>query len=251
MCGKKEEKEYEIHYYETDERKKALPTAIMNYFCDICMVQSDKAGIGSEYMQENNLAWVLYKWDIYIREYPAYREKIKVTTAAHSFKKFYAYRKFRVEDTSGNIIITANSMWLLIDLNRRRALKLPENMYEAYGIGPDDNKGLEIRKIIPPEEFDSISEFDVRYSDIDTNKHVNNVKYAEWILETVPEEIKTSHVLKNINITYEKETFYGEKIKVCSKSKSCDEQTICSHKILSSSGNLLVIAETVWEKLFF
>lgn len=33
------------------------------------------------------------------------------------------------------------------------------------------------------------AEFIVRRSDIDTNAHVNNTKYIEWVLETIPEEV--------------------------------------------------------------
>ena len=55
--------------------------------------------------------------------------------------------------------------------------------------------------------------FDVRYSDIDTNMHVNNVKYVSWALETVPKDIVLNYELKNVKVTYEKETTYGETIK--------------------------------------
>jgi hypothetical protein len=43
--GKPAEKEYEIHYYEVDKWKRVLPTSIMDYFSDICTMQSDKEGI--------------------------------------------------------------------------------------------------------------------------------------------------------------------------------------------------------------
>jgi medium-chain acyl-[acyl-carrier-protein] hydrolase len=52
-----------------------------------------------------------------------------------------------VVDASGEVIISADSMWFLIDTVRRRPLKVPETMYEAFGIGPDENTALDIRKI--------------------------------------------------------------------------------------------------------
>jgi len=248
MCGKPAEKEYEIHYYEVDKWKRVLPTSIMDYFSDICTMQSDSRGITLDYMADNNIAWILYKWDINIKRYPLYGETVKVITIPYSFRKFYAYREFKVVDASGEVVITADSMWFLIDTVRRRPLKVPETMFEAFGIGPDENTALEIRKIEPPEECDLTKEFNVRYSDIDTNQHVNNVKYAAWILEAVPLNIILDYTLKNINITYEKETFYGDMIKACTKIHEAEGRIVCTHKILDSGGNVLTVAETIWEK---
>lgn len=47
-------------------------------------------------------------------------------------------------------------------------------------------------------------EFIARYSDIDTNRHVNNVKYADWSIEIVPLDIVMSYCLKRMKITYKK-----------------------------------------------
>ena len=48
--------------------------------------------------------------------------------------------------------------------------------------------------------------FNIRYSDIDSNKHVNNVKYVEWGLEVIPVEVITNYELKRVKVDFEKET---------------------------------------------
>jgi len=244
--GKAAEKEYEIHYYEVDYERRVLLTSIMNYFNDICTEQSDVLGISIDYMKEKGIAWIIYKWDIDIKRYPLYGEKIKVGTEPYSFRKFYAYRKFWVEDEAGNIIVTANTIWLLIDAVRRKPLRVPANMYDAFGVSPEKNDALEIRKISAPGYTDLVREFNVRYSDIDTNQHVNNVTYAAWVLETVPRAVILKYTLKKINLIYEKETLYGEVIKVCTRTEETDAGAVCSHKILDAEGNILNIAETRW-----
>lgn len=251
MSGITAEKEYEVNYYEVDYKKRVLLTSIMDYFGDICTMQSERLGVNLDYMKENNMAWVLFKWDINVLRYPLYGEKIKVKTIPYSFRKFYAYRTFEVVDSSGNLVITANSLWFLIDTNKRKPIKIPQEMYKAFGIEFNDDAKLEIRKIKTIQDFDVKQEFNVRYSDIDTNRHVNNVKYAEWAIETVPMEIVLNYTLNKINITYEKETVYGDVVTVCTKVNKQGNEMLCQHKITNSSEEIVTLAETNWVQSIF
>lgn len=242
------EKEYEIQYYEIDYNRKLLITSLMNYLGDIATRQSEDLGIGINYLREHGIAWVLYKWNINIYRYPLYGEKIKVRTKPYSFRKFYAYRIFEILDSSGGIIARANSMWFLIDMEKRKAIRITDDMYKAYGINKDKNDVLDIKKIKSPEKICSEKTFDVRYSDIDTNRHVNNVKYVEWAIETLPLDIVINYSIKSINITYQKETTYGSTVRVFTELKEKDGEYVCLHKIVSQDGMELTLLETTWEK---
>jgi medium-chain acyl-[acyl-carrier-protein] hydrolase len=242
------EREYYIHYYEADYKKRCLITSMMNYFEDIALIQSADCGIGIDYLNENKLAWVLYKWDIKIKKYPLYKQRVKVRTWAYSFVKFYAYRQFEVIDENGETIVTANSVWLLVNTEKKRPVKINERMYEGYGADKNSADSFKIEKINSLSKIDSEKEFTVRYSDIDTNRHVNNVRYAEWSIETVPMDIVLKYELKRIKITYKKETRYGETIKVLSEIITEDGTVNCGHKIVGEYGNELCLAETVWEQ---
>lgn len=242
------EKEYEIQYYEIDYKGRLLIASLMNYLGDIATRQSEEIGIGIDYLKEHGIAWVLYKWSIDMERYPSYGEKIKIRTKPYSFRKFYAYRIFEIIDSNENVIGTANSVWFLIDIKKRKAIRIPENMYKAYGMDKDKNDILDIKKIKPPEKINNEKIFDVRYSDIDTNKHVNNVKYLEWAIETVPLEVVVNYTVQRINITYEKETTYGHTIKVLTEIKDEDGNLICVHKIIDKEDRELALLETQWVK---
>lgn len=60
MSGIMTEREYIIHYYEVDIKKRCLITSLMNYLQDIALTQSADCGVGIDYLNENKLAWVLY-----------------------------------------------------------------------------------------------------------------------------------------------------------------------------------------------
>ncbi|KYH28073.1 MULTISPECIES: acyl-[acyl-carrier-protein] thioesterase [Clostridium] len=241
------EKEYEIHYYEADYRKQALMTSLIDYFNDVATFQSEKLGVGIDYMKENNMAWILYKWDINIKEYPKYGEKVIVRTEPCAVKKFYAYRKFYIFNMQKEVIATASSVWLLIDIREKKPLRVTADLIKAYGLDDDNDGILKTDNIIKINEEESSLEFKVRYSDIDTNGHVNNEKYAAWLIESVPIDIVTNRTLVNMKITYKKETKYGENIRVLTASKPIEDKIVFSHRILNKNGDEITLGETTWK----
>ncbi|MCM0649202.1 thioesterase [Clostridium swellfunianum] len=243
------EKEYEIHYYEVDNRGRALITSIVDFLGDIATKQSEELGIGIDYLKENKLAWVLYKWNIDMYKYPVYGDIIKIKTCPYSMRKFYAYRAFEIFNSQGELLGKAESVWFLINLERRRPARIGQDIYKFYGLDVDDESILEIGDIEKLQNVNSEKMFNVRYSDIDTNQHVNNAKYIAWAIETVPMGIVINYTLKNIKVTYEKETTYGETITVFTETKVNDNQTTCIHKIIDKEGKELTLLKTIWEKI--
>lgn len=238
-------RDYNIHYYEVDIHKRALITSIINYLGDMAMYQSETLGVGIDYLMENNMAWVLYKWDITMDSYPLLNDTIRVETFAHSFKRFYADRKYEIFDGKGNKIGHADSIWILINTARRRPIRVTKDMYEVYGI-EGSSTPINIENILSMNKVDSKKSFQVRYSDIDTNKHVNNVKYAAWAIETIPKDIILNHELKNIKVTYIKETTYGETITVSTEIIKEEAKIICRHRIVNEEGVELTMLESTW-----
>lgn len=241
------EKEYEIHYYESDYKRRALMTSLIDYFNDIAIHQSEKLGIGIDYMKEKNMAWVLYKWDISVDKYPLHGDKIIVRTEPCAVKKFYAYRRFYILNSDEEVIATANSLWLLIDVNRKRPLKVTEDLINAYGLTDDSGDVLDIEDIKRLSKEESSLEFKVRYSDIDTNGHVNNEKYAAWFIESVPLDIVLNYTLVNMKITYKKETKYGENINILTAFEKTEDKIVFVHRILKENGEEITLGETTWK----
>ena len=47
----------------------------------------------------------------------------------------------------------------------------------------------------------------IRYKDTDTNHHVNNVSFVQWMLEALPFSFLEGYSATEIDITYMKEAF--------------------------------------------
>ena len=71
-----------IRYSEVDgERKLTIPN-LVNYFQDCSTFQSEELGVGCEYMEEHQKAWVLSFWQIVIERRPKLGEEVTVETFA-------------------------------------------------------------------------------------------------------------------------------------------------------------------------
>ena len=141
------ERNYNIHYYEVDIHKRALITSIVDYLGDMAMYQSEILGVGIEHLKEKKMAWVLYKWDITMESYPLLNETIRVKTFPYSFRKFYAYRKYEIINAEGDKIGYASSVWILINTDRRRPIRIMKDMYATYGIDESNDTPIEIEDI--------------------------------------------------------------------------------------------------------
>lgn len=248
MAGITYDKEYEIHYYEVDYRRKASITSIVDFLGDIATRQSEELGVGIDYLKEHGLGWVLYKWNIDIDKYPMYGEKIIIRTCPCSMKKFYAYRTFEIRSCQGELLGKAESIWFLINTERRRPIRVSEDMFKFYGLTIQDDQPIEIEDIQRPSNDGIMKEFTVRYSDIDTNRHVNNEKYIAWSIETVPMDLVLNYTMKNLKVTYEKETTYGETIMVITEVVDDGDNRITLHKIMDREDKELTLLKMFWEK---
>ncbi|MGI6777525.1 MAG: hypothetical protein ACOX7R_05735 [Acetivibrionales bacterium] len=91
----------------------------------------------------------------------------------------------------------------------------------------------------------------MRREDIDTNNHVNNTRYVNWILETIPLDIYENFSLKTLDIVYKKEVGYGSSVScICSSDNQPDpSNSVFTHAVLNKKDNTeLATARTTWHK---
>lgn len=247
--GRVKEGEYEVHYYETNYRLECKISSIINYFCDIGSKQSEELGVGIDYLTERRLAYVFYRYDIKVNRYPKYGEKIKVVTMAKSFKKFYASRAYEIYDENNEKIVEGEGIFLLINIDRRRAVRIPEDQYIAYGVDIESCPDIKVTKLEKLTKEMNKNNFKVRYGDIDSNMHVNNVKYVEWAVESLPLEIVSNYELKELSVVFEKECRYGAEVSASYEIRENEDGVEIFHKIADIEGKELTVLISKWKKL--
>jgi len=204
------EKDFEVRYEDIDLNCKCKITSILKYLQEIAIMHGEGLGNGVLDLAEKKIAWVLMEWDVQIYKYPSYKSKVNIKTWTNGIEGLYSYRQFELFDERENVIAVATAKWILMDIEKRRPMRIPEELIDVYGY--DERKLLPNSniKLQDTENVDSSFEYKVQKRDIDTNGHVNNVNQVEFILEGLPDGI----VIKNMKVVYKNEIKHGEILQI-------------------------------------
>jgi medium-chain acyl-[acyl-carrier-protein] hydrolase len=236
MAGKVFERNYFIHIYETNLRKELTVASMMSYFEEMALLQSEKEAVGFDFFTNNQVAWVLHQFDINMIRFPEFGETVRLFTKPAATYRFMGYREFLILDAEGIEIVRAYTSWLFINHITRRPQKVHEQILQAYGLADVVEDKVQMPEVPEITKVDNKKEFQVRYSDIDVNQHVNNTHYVEWALEAVPDEIRDQCRMTNLRIVFKKETPF--KAKICSEVQVEQNETgfECIHRISTDEG---------------
>ncbi|WFR57820.1 thioesterase [Anaerocolumna sp. AGMB13025] len=175
-----------VRYSEIDRDKKMDMYSIINYFQDCSTFQSEDIGMGLTYLEKNKRVWLMNAWQIIVNRFPALGEEITVSTWAYDFNNMYGYRNFLIEDSKGLVTAAANSIWVYMDTESLRPVKVTEADVRDYHPEPKFDMDYAPRKITLPKTLEPLTGFLVTRSNIDTNDHVNNGQYIKMAEEFLP-----------------------------------------------------------------
>jgi acyl-ACP thioesterase len=165
---------------------------------------SDKAKDGLFKSTEETKTWILIDWQVEVKEFPLYSDKITAETWLEKLKSpLIAFRDF-VLYKNGEPCAKGTSRWILFDLETLKICKIEQELFDRYEPENlsifDDGK---LPKIQIPETFEAEKQIAVRRSDIDSNNHVHNLIYLDYALESLPADIyEKAETFKELRITY-------------------------------------------------
>lgn len=215
-------KSYEIKYYEQNLKNELKESSLLNFLQDIATVSAEELGFGPSFVFSNNLAWFVLKYHIELDSPIRNMDSVLLKTQPRGAHRLYAYRDFEIFTKEGEKIGAVSSLWALIDMEAKRMLPMEKAI--PFMIKYEKHYGdMEFEKIPPIENTEYEKQFEVKFDDVDVNRHANNANYIIWALETLPHEFRLSKTAKTIDIKYRKETKMGTKI--LSKIQFLDENT--------------------------
>lgn len=237
--------QFKIHSYETDVSGKATVATLCNYFQEIAGNHATHLGVGIEHLNEDSKTWVLSRLKVNLNTIPFSGETVRVETWPCGVESLLALRCFRLWNRNDVLLAQAYSAWVIIDLNSRRPVRIPE---EIVRLRPTlyDSFDMDLRTPLPKlSEVAYEKTLKVRRSDMDINRHVNNVHYIEWGMEALPEEFAESANMKSLEIQFRAECGKGDHIK--SQIQSFNTSHILHRITKEPDGEILALMRTRWK----
>jgi acyl-ACP thioesterase len=201
-----------VRFGVTDRSDRLTLDAIFNFFQETAISHAENLGVGRETMAQSRQVWILSRMSVQVTRRPQYGETITVRTWPRGSEKLFALRDYDIRDAKDQPVVQARSGWLIIDMEKRRPLRpqavmdtLPRN--EGLDALPSGAAGLTERE--NPREAAARR---ARYSDVDYNGHVNNVRYIQWIEDALEPELLEQAGRMRLDINYLNETLPGETV---------------------------------------
>lgn len=206
-------KKYSILVNDSDFMGKVKLSSVFNFFQEIASIHADNLGLGMDTLVETHgVVWVLVRIRLDIIRYPLWKEDVILETWPQVPNRFEFERDFIIKDVDGNVIARAVSVWVMMDIQTRR-LKKPEVSKENYPVlNMDRAINCTLGKLKPLENPIVSHKRYIGYSDIDSNGHLNNSKYLDFIMDSFTIDQHKKYETHSIQINYLNEVLPGDSI---------------------------------------
>jgi len=236
---------YPVHYYDCDGQLHATLPAFLRWFEDLALLQSEDYGVGIAFYEKEQVAWLLSRWDIRLHRQLRHREEADILTQPMAMRRFLANRRYAVTGPTGAPVAEADSQWVYVNTARKRPARIPEEIFSRYGVAGDVEDLPAPAAPAAVERVDEQREFSVRMSDIDSNGHVNNIRYVEWALEALPQDVLHECTVSRLRVHYRKEMRYGGDVLARTQLERGEGIITARHDILSGD-EVACALETWW-----
>ena len=238
--------DYLIHSYESDKSTRATPIALLQFMQESAWNHAEHLQLGFTHLSQKGLAWILARLSLKITQLPRWHKKIILETWPSGLERLFAYRDFRISSEDKKELAIGSTSWITIDVERRRPQKtdtyLNLQTSDAERVFPQFTG-----KIPAISDIDSVSHRKVYFSYLDVNGHVNNVKYLEFVIDSLPFDFLNDHHLELLEINFLAEALYDDIIEI--KTQRTSDLSFVHSIQRQHEGDELCRLKTSWVKV--
>lgn len=228
-----------IRSYEIGPDKTATMETLMNLLQETALNHVTSSGLASDgfgathEMSIRKLIWVVTRINIQVQKYSCWGDVVEIDTWVTASGKNGMRRDWMIRDYSTQQIITkATSTWVIMHRETRKLSKIPaqvreevEPFYLDRTVIAATNEGIKIDKLNDETAEIIRTGLAPRWSDMDVNQHVNNVKYIGWILESVPLNVLEDYNLTSMTLEYRRECRQSQLLESLTSMKAAQTET--------------------------
>ena len=242
------DKKFELRYSEMDKSGDTSPTTILTLLEETAAEHCYAIDHSLYDLKKQDIGWVLLSGIIQMDRYPTYKEKIIIRTWMSSYSFIKGIRENIIYDEQDNIIGRAKGLWVFFDIKRRRPVQIFNDIKEKWSYCNEESIKHNMAINIEVNESESyVKKYDVNRFEIDMYKHLNNIRYLQWAIDSIDEDIIDNCCLSSIEGRFVAEVKYDDTIMSLTK-KDINDNSFVHAIINQESKKICAIAKTVWKK---
>ncbi len=201
-------KQYNLRSSDFDKFLEIKPSAVLDLFQTVAGLHAENLGVGFNAMLERGFLWVILKVKYEIIRMPKMYENVTVATWPLEPKRLDFIRNYQILDKNGKVIIKGTSQWAIIDKDTRRLTRVTD-VYKNIDTFCQDEV-FDEKLVRVPDFNETESQYIVSggFSDFDSNGHVNNIRYADYVMNALNPEKPLN--IKTFQLDFHKELTGGE-----------------------------------------
>lgn len=205
-------KEYNLRGSDFDKFNHIKPSAVLDLFQDAAGQHADELGVGFDQMIKRSYLWVLTRIKFKIISQPKSYQRVIIKTWPLEPHRLNYRREYCIESENGERLIVGSSEWVVIDSEKRRLVSAPDLYPFSDGFHTETMFEEKIAKIRDFESTETPHVVNAGFTELDVNNHVNNTKYANYVLDAInPAETDMTEIFQ---IDYRKEVLLGTTLKI-------------------------------------
>jgi len=207
-------RDYDLGYAQTDPKGNVRPSCLLAQMQDIAGRHSILLGNSRDVLMEQyHCFWMLVRVQFHLLRPIRGDETLTITTWARSIKGAMTYRDYEFH-VGTELVGDAQSAWVVANFETRKIVRLSSVGLTSAFLNPERSTGEEIGHICFPESLTFSHDRRVSISDLDVNYHLNNTKYADIVLDTLPLDIFETKFISGFQLNYLQECLLDEVIPV-------------------------------------
>jgi medium-chain acyl-[acyl-carrier-protein] hydrolase len=242
------DKQFQLRYFEMNKFGEASSTTLLTLLEETAADHCESINQGLYTLQNQNIGWVLLSGILVMDRYPKYKEKITIRTWMAEYSMIKGHRENLIFDEKMNVIGRSKGLWVFFDIEKRRPTPIFESIKEEWSNNSELCLDHDIsQKILPIGINKDSKEFSVNMFDVDVYHHVNNIKYLQWLIESVSDDIFDNYYLYSIDGRFISESKYGDTI-ISSSQPEADPNTFIHTICTQKDAKPCATARTIWKK---
>lgn len=240
---------YQIRSYEVDSGGRLSILSLFSFMQEAASKHAEALGVSIQQLLAENCTWLLARLKVTIDSYPGWKDRIQVDTWPSGAQRLFALRDFELKNAGDQTFAKAISAWLVLDIAKRRPMRIAAFVDRLKPLEGDHilTEPLDKLPALANPTYDR--KFLVRHRDLDINRHVNNVSFVEWAVESVPSAVLNTSVPAEFEINFLAEAFYGDSI-LAACQRQAQPGTVFGHSLIrEADAQELVRARTVWQRV--
>ena len=202
---------YTVMYDDINNKLEMSNIALIKYLEEPGGVQTKKIFGG---MLTPKGAWILLNWRVKKFKELYWNEPFKVRTWPAKHMGPFSIRNYEVYNELGELTARATTKWVIMDVKEKKMVRNIEDVVNKYTESDKMVFEDDFPRLKEPKDIEYTYKYIVQRRDIDTNEHVNNVKYLEFAYEVLPKEVYDNISFKNIDITYKHSLILGDEVSI-------------------------------------